>query len=365
VPESGRVYVTASICRGRHRLAAPQMGSSPRKTSLQRDGSYNMRSPKPRHAERQVMAAARLAGAHDFILNLPTGYDTMIRRARRHFVGRQRQRIAIARALATNPRILVFDEATSALDYESERISKTNMREIVKGRTVFIIAHRLSRCAPPTASSRSKTGASSRTARMRISCAKAAAMRRSSPCRRDGKACDGDGVATGQTPRLRPQERAFLPAALEIVETPPSPIGRFAAICLSSSSPPAWSGPRSGKVDIVAVAKAGSSRRPFQGHPAVRDRGDQRDPFSDGQRVAAGDLLIELDPTLNRADLAHIENDRMAAKVDLARLTAALQSADDPPRAFVAPSGASAAQAEMANNISSGRQRNIAASSLR
>jgi subfamily B ATP-binding cassette protein HlyB/CyaB len=90
-----------------------------------------------------VIAAARLAGAHDFILELPDAYDTMIGERGSTLSGGQRQRIAIARALVTNPRILIFDEATSALDYESETIIHDNMRQIVKGRTVFIIAHRL------------------------------------------------------------------------------------------------------------------------------------------------------------------------------------------------------------------------------
>src|SRR6201999_55533 len=104
----------------------------------------NIALPDPAMPIERVVEAAKLAGAHDFILELPDGYNTVVGERGASLSGGQRQRIAIARALITNPRILIFDEATSALDYESEHIIQRNMRRISSGRTVFIIAHRLS-----------------------------------------------------------------------------------------------------------------------------------------------------------------------------------------------------------------------------
>ncbi|NOS76644.1 MAG: type I secretion system permease/ATPase [Nitrospira sp.] len=108
----------------------------------------NIALTDPGLAMEQVMHAAKLAGAHEFILELPEGYDTVVGEHGCSLSGGQRQRIAIARALVANPRILIFDEATSALDYESEAIIQQNMALICKGRTVFIIAHRLSTVRP-------------------------------------------------------------------------------------------------------------------------------------------------------------------------------------------------------------------------
>ncbi|MGX7872783.1 type I secretion system permease/ATPase [Mesorhizobium sp. ORM6] len=108
----------------------------------------NIAFANPALPRANVIAIARLAGADEFIAKLPAGYDTMIEERGANLSGGQRQRIAIARALATNPPILIFDEATSALDYESERVIQTNMRHIVQGRTVIIIAHRLAAVRP-------------------------------------------------------------------------------------------------------------------------------------------------------------------------------------------------------------------------
>lgn len=146
VPDCGRVIVdghdlalidTASL---RHQIGAVLQENMLFARSI-RD---NIAVTAPACPLEVVVAAATLAGAHEFICELPEGYDTVIGEFGNGLSGGQRQRIAIARALLTNPRILIFDEATSSLDYESESIIQANMRRISQGRTVLIIAHRLS-----------------------------------------------------------------------------------------------------------------------------------------------------------------------------------------------------------------------------
>ena len=104
----------------------------------------NIRYGKPEADEAQVVAAAKKANAHDFILSLPQGYHTDIGQRGVRLSGGQKQRLSIARVFLKDPPILIFDEATSALDYESERVVQDALEELAKNRTTFIIAHRLS-----------------------------------------------------------------------------------------------------------------------------------------------------------------------------------------------------------------------------
>ena len=146
IPESGRVLVDGiDLAMIDPAWLSRQIGVVLQENVLF-NGSVraNIALSDPAMPMEQVIAAANLAGAHDFILELPEGYDTIIGERGSTLSGGQRQRIAIARALVNNPRILIFDEATSSLDYESERIIQENLQRIASGRTVLIIAHRLS-----------------------------------------------------------------------------------------------------------------------------------------------------------------------------------------------------------------------------
>ncbi|MCY1271801.1 Toxin RTX-I translocation ATP-binding protein [compost metagenome] len=146
VPERGRVLVDGMD------LALADVSSLRRQIGVvlqdnllfNRSIRENIALTDPGAPMEAVIQAARLAGAHEFILELPEGYDTVVGEHGSSLSGGQRQRIAIARALIGNPRIVIFDEATSALDYEAERVIQQNMKAICQGRTVLIIAHRLS-----------------------------------------------------------------------------------------------------------------------------------------------------------------------------------------------------------------------------
>ena len=104
----------------------------------------NIRAGQSAASREQIIQAALMAGADEFIVTLPQGYDTMLEEGAKNLSGGQRQRLAIARALLTSPDILILDEATSALDPESERIIRENLVQIAKNRTVLIVSHRLS-----------------------------------------------------------------------------------------------------------------------------------------------------------------------------------------------------------------------------
>ena len=146
VPEAGRVLVDGiDLAMVDPAWLRRQLGVVLQEDMLfNRSVRDNIALADPAMPMEQVVAAASLAGAHEFILQLPEGYDTLVGERGSGLSGGQRQRIAIARALVTDPRILIFDEATSALDYESERIIQNNMHQICQRRTVFVIAHRLS-----------------------------------------------------------------------------------------------------------------------------------------------------------------------------------------------------------------------------
>ncbi|WP_083903066.1 type I secretion system permease/ATPase [Azoarcus sp. KH32C] len=146
VPERGRVLIDGvDLAMADTPSLRRQIGVVLQENMLfNRTIRENIALADPGRPMEAVIRAAKSAGAHDFILELPEGYDTVVGEHGSTLSGGQRQRIAIARALITDPRILIFDEATSALDYESERVIQNNMRAICEGRTVLIIAHRLS-----------------------------------------------------------------------------------------------------------------------------------------------------------------------------------------------------------------------------
>jgi subfamily B ATP-binding cassette protein HlyB/CyaB len=146
VPEQGRVLVDGvDLALVDPAWLRRQIGVVLQENILfNRSVRENISLADPTRPMEAVLAASELAGAHEFIVQLPHGYDTLIEERGANLSGGQRQRIAIARALIGDPRILILDEATSALDAESEEVIQRNLRMIAHGRTVIIIAHRLS-----------------------------------------------------------------------------------------------------------------------------------------------------------------------------------------------------------------------------
>ncbi|MES2207956.1 MAG: type I secretion system permease/ATPase [Pseudomonadota bacterium] len=146
LPEKGQIFIDdidiglVEASSLRRQIGVVQQGN----LLFNRSIKANIALSHPAASIEQVMQAAYLAGAHTFITELPEGYDTIVSEQGASLSGGQRQRIAIARAILSDPRILIFDEATSALDYESEQLIQKHMESICQNRTVLIIAHRLS-----------------------------------------------------------------------------------------------------------------------------------------------------------------------------------------------------------------------------
>jgi ABC-type multidrug transport system fused ATPase/permease subunit len=144
-PTSGRVLIDGADLRGLQiATVRQQFGVVPQDVVLFNDSiAANISYGRPTAKRGEVMAAAMAANAHEFIMRLPNGYDTRVGEGGRGLSGGQRQRIAIARAFLVDPAVLLFDEATAALDTESEEAVQQALRAFRRGRTTFIIAHRL------------------------------------------------------------------------------------------------------------------------------------------------------------------------------------------------------------------------------
>src|SRR5947209_6887982 len=205
------------------------------------------------------------------------------------------------------------------------------------------------RCAAATAFSPSIVAALSKMERTPSWSGRAAAMPRSTGSRADCMKSAKPTVSLPGAPgRRHKAELAFLPAALEIVETPPSPIGRAIGLTIISIFFLALAWACLGKIDIIASA-------PGKIIPSGRTKVIQ--PFEtgvvraihvrDGQSVKAGDILIDLDPTITGAEREHIQSDLTGAQLDIARLRAAMSEGGDPLSEFQPPDGATAAQVSM------------------
>ena len=316
----------------------------------------NIALARPAMPRAQVVAVARLAGADEFIDRLPQGYDTMIEERGGNLSGGQRQRIAIARALATNPPILIFDEATSALDYESERIIQDNMRQIVRNRTVFIIAHRLAAVRNcdiivgmvdgriveagshddllkhgKGSAQRAVVGVAERTGRGMSAVKEALLAAKERTGRNVVEVKEAPATDTVIAPRKLPvvADRRFLPADLEILETPASPVrlALILVICSLVVSAIAWA--YLGRVDIVAVAhgKIGADRSTTKVIQPLAPGKVAAILVTNGQHVTSGQPLIEMDDGDAKAEQAEAQDAYDSFVAESSRRRAAIAAA--------------------------------------
>lgn len=332
-----------------------------------------------------VIGAARLAGAHDFIAEMPEGYDTLVGEHGSNLSGGQRQRIAIARALVTNPRILIFDEATSALDFETERIIQTNMRAMCNGRTVIVIAHRLTAVRQAdhiVAMDKGQIverGSHDELLRSGGYYARLIELQNawSDHPMQPGKflwlSAFGDllrryltvfGAAWSirkqlDSPSRLAHELAFLPANLELAETPVHPAPRWTMRIIVSLAAVILLIVLVGKLDIVAVAKGKllPDARVKVVQPAITGV-VHRILVRDGQHVKAGELLMELDTTQAAADSNKAHSAAISAALTAARVRALLaaRTGGGAP-AMAAVTGASAQEQREAQSFADGQYR--------
>ena len=300
IPESGRVLIDGiDVAQVDPAWLRRQIGVVLQENFLfSRSVRDNIALAEPGMAMERIVQAAKLAGAHDFILELPEGYDTLVGEHGCTLSGGQRQRLAIARALVGNPRILIFDEATSALDYESEAIIQHNLAQMCRGRTVFLIAHRLSTVRAATLHPGARQGTHCRARDTRGTPGAQGLLRqvtRAPGWPSSTPQCKGERHHTMLSRRQRlttpvkGQAWEFLPAVLEIEETPPSPVGRMVTWTIIAVFAAAFLWAAFGTIDIIASSPGQNhSEWPLQSHSVPGERRHSCHPRAERARGPGG-----------------------------------------------------------------------------